>query len=88
MSKEKPNKFINQETMNSIADDLIKLFSINKYFLTKNECKKQDDNHISYDIVKPGSVFMYCMIREPVKYITVASLTCGLTICALWILHR
>ena len=40
MSKEKPNKFINQETMNSIADDLIKLFSINKYFLTKNECKK------------------------------------------------
>ena len=40
MSKEKPNKIINQETMNSIADDLIKLFSINKYFLTKNECKK------------------------------------------------
>lgn len=55
---------------------------------TRNECKKQDDNHISRDGVKPGSFFMYCMIREPVKYITVASITCGLTIYAMWILHR
>jgi hypothetical protein len=40
MSKEKPNEFIDQETMNFIADDIIKLFSTNKEFLTKNECKK------------------------------------------------
>lgn len=40
MSKEKPNEFIDQETMNFIADDIIKLFSANKEFLTKNECKK------------------------------------------------
>jgi len=40
MSKEKPNEFIDQETMNYIADDIIKLFSANKEFLTKVECKK------------------------------------------------
>ena len=40
MSKEKTNEFIDQETMNFIADDIIKLFSANKEFLTKHECKK------------------------------------------------
>ena len=40
MSKEKPNEFIDQENMNYIADDIINLFSTNKDFLTKNECKK------------------------------------------------
>ncbi len=40
MSKEKPNDFIDQETMNFIADDIIKIFSENKEFMTKNECKK------------------------------------------------
>lgn len=40
MSKEKPNEFTNQDVMNDIADDIIKLFSANKEYLTKSECKK------------------------------------------------
>jgi hypothetical protein len=40
MSKEKTNEFVDQETMNYIADDIMKLFSANKEFLTKTECKK------------------------------------------------
>ena len=40
MNKEKPNDFVDSETINFIADDIIKIFSENKEFLTKNECKK------------------------------------------------
>ena len=40
MSKEKPVEFINQEVMNDIADDIIKIFSANKIYLTKLECRK------------------------------------------------
>lgn len=40
MSKEKPIEFTNQEVINDIADDIINIFSENKEFLTKNECKK------------------------------------------------
>jgi hypothetical protein len=40
MSKEKINEFTNEEVMNDIGDDIIKLFSANKKFLTKNECKR------------------------------------------------
>jgi hypothetical protein len=40
MSKEKQNEFINQETMNDVANDIMKIFSSNKEFLTKTECKK------------------------------------------------
>lgn len=40
MSKEKINEFTNEEVMNDIGDDIIKLFSANKEFLTKNECKR------------------------------------------------
>jgi hypothetical protein len=40
MSKEKTNEFTNEEVMNDIGDDIIKLFSANKEFLTKSECKR------------------------------------------------
>ena len=40
MNKEKPNEIIDPETMNEIADDIIKLFSSNKEYLTKTECKQ------------------------------------------------
>jgi hypothetical protein len=40
MSKEKPNEFANQEVMNDISNDIIKIFSANKECLTKAECKR------------------------------------------------
>lgn len=40
MNKEKPNDFIDSEIMNEISDDIIKLFSANKEYLTKLECKQ------------------------------------------------
>jgi hypothetical protein len=40
MSKEKPIEITNQEIMNDIADDIIKIFSADKTHLTKLECKK------------------------------------------------
>lgn len=40
MSKEKPSEFNNFEAMNDIADDIIKIFSVNKEFITKIECKQ------------------------------------------------
>jgi hypothetical protein len=40
MSKGKPIEFTNQEVMNDIAYDIIQVFSANKVYLTKLECKK------------------------------------------------
>ena len=40
MNKENNNEIVDHETMNDIADDIIKLFSANENSLSKNECKK------------------------------------------------
>jgi hypothetical protein len=40
MSKEKPNEITNLDVMNDIADDIIKIFSANKEYMTKSECKR------------------------------------------------
>jgi hypothetical protein len=40
MSKEKPIEINNSEIINDISEDILKIFSASKDFLTKNECKK------------------------------------------------
>lgn len=40
MNKEKPIEFVNQEVLNDITDDILKIFSANNEYLTKLECKK------------------------------------------------
>jgi hypothetical protein len=40
MNKEKSENYNNPETFSDIADDIINIYSLNKKFLTKIECKK------------------------------------------------
>jgi uncharacterized membrane protein YheB (UPF0754 family) len=40
MSKEKSTEYIDEELINDIGDNIIKIFSTNKEYLTKNDCKQ------------------------------------------------
>lgn len=40
MSKENPIEFTDVETINDISNDLIKIYSENKEYLNKSECRK------------------------------------------------